>query len=239
MHRHKGRGVRLQVRERVVIDMDKMKQRQAVKGYIREFYRNNRLNFILAVTAALLSGGMQVGIAYLLKELTDVSMSGDLGLLAELVGTAAAFMLLMVGIWLLDRQFRHNFLKKAVEGYRNKAFDAITGKGISSFGKENTSSYISALTNDVNSIETNYLTANFTFLTLVVQALASLALMLWYSWSLTLVVMVLGILLIAVTLPFGNRIAEQEKIIGLGVIKSFQAQKEAAALYQEILIDMA
>ena len=100
MHRHKGRGVRLQFRERVVIDMDKMKQRQAVKGYIREFYRNNRLNFILAVTAVLLSGGMQVGIAYLLKELTDVSMSGNLGLLAELVGTAAAFMLLMVGIWL-------------------------------------------------------------------------------------------------------------------------------------------
>ena len=249
MHRHKGRGVRLQFRERVVIDMDKMKQRQAVKGYIREFYRNNRLKFILAVTAVLLSGGMQVGIAYLLKELTDVSMSGNLGLLAELVGTAAAFMLLMVGIWLLDRQFRHNFLKKAVEGYRNKAFNAITGKGISSFGKENTSSYISALTNDVNSIETNYLTANFTFLTLVVQALASLALMLWYSWSLTLVVMVLGILLIAVTLPFGNRIAEQEKIVsgknanfmsmvkdllsGLGVIKSFQAQKEAAALYHD------
>lgn len=229
--------------------MDKSTQKQVARGYIREFYQNNRANFALAVIAVILSAGMQVGIAYLLKELTDVSMSGDLGMLMELVRTAAVFMLLTVGIWLLDRQFRHNFIRKAVEGYRNKAFDAITAKGIASFGKENTSSYISALTNDVNSIETNYLTANFTFLTLALQAVASIGLMLWYSWSLTLVVMVLGILLIAISLPFGNRIAEQERRVseknasfmsmvkdllsGLAVIKSFQAQEETAALYYD------
>ncbi len=241
--------IRLQVTERMVIHMDKSTQKQVARGYIREFYQNNRANFALAVIAVILSAGMQVGIAYLLKELTDVSMSGDLGMLMELVRTAAVFMLLTVGIWLLDRQFRHNFIRKAVEGYRNKAFDAITAKGIASFGKENTSSYISALTNDVNSIETNYLTANFTFLTLALQAVASIGLMLWYSWSLTLVVMVLGILLIAISLPFGNRIAEQERRVseknasfmsmvkdllsGLAVIKSFQAQEETAALYYD------
>ncbi|MCI9231902.1 MAG: ABC transporter ATP-binding protein [Lachnospiraceae bacterium] len=229
--------------------MDKSTQKQRAKEYIREFYRNNRANFTLAVIAATLSSGMQVGIAYLLKELTDVSMSGDLGTLAGLVRTAVAFLLLTVGIWLLDRRFRHNFIRKAVEGYRNKAFDAITSKGIASFGKENTSSYISALTNDVNSIEANYLTANFTFLTLTLQAVASVGLMLWYSWPLTLTVMALGVLLIAASLPFGNRIAEQERKVseknagflsmvkdllsGLGVIKSFQAQEEAAALYYD------
>lgn len=229
--------------------MDANTRKQTAKGYIREFYRNNRVNFALAVIAAILSSGMQVGIAYLLKELTDVSMSGSMERLWNLVRIALAFMLAMVGIWLLDRQFKHNFMKKAVESYRNKAFDAITGKSIASFGKENTSNYISALTNDVNSIETNYLTANFTFLTLVLQAFGSLVLMLWYSWSLTLVVMALSALLIAISLPFGNRIAEQEKQVseknanfmsmvkdllsGLGVIKSFQAQEEAAALYYD------
>nr|WP_305115700.1 ABC transporter ATP-binding protein [uncultured Acetatifactor sp.] len=229
--------------------MDKNTQKHIAKGYIREFYKNNRLNFILAVTAVTLSGVMEVGIAYLLKELTDVSMSGDLGMLGGLIKTSGVFMLLIVGIWLLNRQFKNAFLKKAVEGYRNKAFDAITGKGIAAFGKENTSSYISALTNDVNSVETNYLSANFTLLSLLLQMLASLGLMLWYSWSLTLVVMGLGFLLIVISLPFGNKIAEQEKKVsernanfmsmvkdllgGLGVIKSFQAQEEAAAMYYD------
>lgn len=229
--------------------MDANTRKQAARGYIREFYRNNRVNFALAVIAAILSSGMQVGIAYLLKELTDVSMSGSLERLWNLVRIEVAFMLAMVGIRLLDRQFRHNFLKKAVESYRKKAFDAIIGKSVASFGKENTSNYISALTNDVNSIENNYLMANFTFLTLTLQAVASLGLMLWYSWSLTLVVMALSALLMAVSMPFGNRIAEQEKQVseknanfmsmvkdllsGLGVIKSFQAQKEAAALYYD------
>lgn len=229
--------------------MDKNTQKHIAKGYIREFYKNNRLNFILTVTAVTLSGVMEVGIAYLLKELTDVSMSGDLGMLGGLIKTSGVFMLLIVGIWLLNRQFKNAFLKKAVEGYRNKAFDAITGKGIAAFGKENTSSYISALTNDVNSVETNYLSANFTLLSLLLQMLASLGLMLWYSWSLTLVVMGLGLLLIVISLPFGNKIAEQEKKVsernanfmsmvkdllgGLGVIKSFQAQEEAAAMYYD------
>ncbi len=229
--------------------MDAKTRKQVAKEYINEFYRNNRINFILAVTTAVLSSMMQVGIAYLLKELTDVSMSGSLNVLWNLVRTAVAFMLIMVVIWLLDRQFKHNFMKKAVESYRNRAFNAITQKSIASFGKENTSNYISALTNDVNSIETNYLTANFMFLTLILQAVTSLGLMLWYSWSLTLTVLGLSILLIAASLPFGNRIAKQEKEVseknanfmsmvkdllsGLGVIKSFQAQKEASALYYD------
>ena len=63
--------------------MDKSTQKQVARGYIREFYQNNRANFALAVIAVILSAGMQVGIAYLLKELTDVSMSGDLGMLME------------------------------------------------------------------------------------------------------------------------------------------------------------
>ena len=72
--------------------MDKNMQKQTTKEYIREFYSKNRLNFMLAVIAVLLSSGMQVGIAYLLKELTDVSMSGNLGRLVGLVKISAGFM---------------------------------------------------------------------------------------------------------------------------------------------------
>ncbi len=225
------------------------KNRRNIKEYTAKFYQKNRINFGMTLLTTILLSVMQVMIAYLLKELMDVSMSGDVGRLLDLVLEAAVFLAAMVAVWMLDRQFKYSFMRKAVTGYRNKAFNAIMGKGISAFNKENTGSYISALTNDVGSIEGNYLQANFSILSLLLQAVTSLGLMMWYSWSLTLVVFLLSVLLIVISLPFGRKMEEQEKEVseknagfmamvkdllsGLGVIKSFQAQNEAASLYYD------
>lgn len=223
--------------------------RQAVKAYTARFYRHNRINFALAVVTTMWMSGMQVLLASLLKEVMDASMGGDVQNLLRIVMVTAVFLTVFAAAWLLERQFKYNFMKKAVIGYREKAFDVIAGKSISSFGRENTGNYISALTNDVGSIETNYLTGNFSILAQILQAAGALALMFWYSWSLTLTVIALCILPIVVSVLFGSRIEKQEKevseenagfmamvkdlLTGLGVIKSFQAQNEAAALYRQ------
>lgn len=223
--------------------------RQAVKAYTARFYRHNRINFALAVATTMWMSGMQILLASLLKEVMDASMGGDVQNLFRIVMVTAVFLAVFAAAWLLERQFKYNFMKKAVIGYREKAFDVIAGKSISSFGRENTGNYISALTNDVGSIETNYLTGNFSILAQILQAAGALALMFWYSWSLTLTVIALCILPIVVSVLFGGRIEKQEKevseknagfmamvkdlLTGLGVIKSFQAQNEAAALYRQ------
>lgn len=222
---------------------------QAVKGYTARFYRHNRINFALAVVTTMWMSVMQILIAALLKEVMDASMGGEVRNLLRVVVATAVFLAVFVVAWMLERQFKFNFMKKAVIGYREKAFDVIAGKSVSSFGRENTGNYISALTNDVGSIESNYLTGNFSILAQILQAAGALALMFWYSWSLTLAVIALCILPILISVLFGGRIEKQEKevseknagflamvkdlLTGLGVIKSFQAQNEAAALYRE------
>lgn len=225
-----------------------MKQ-SAVKKYKSSFFEGNKLNYVLTIMAVIGSSIMSVVIADLLKELMDLAGGGSLGQLKGYLLRTLALAACFVAVLLLLRTAKYNFMKRAVESYRNRAFEDITAGSIGSFTKNNSSNYISALTNDVTSIESNYLLADFEILQMILTAVLSLGLMLYYSWSMTLVVIGLSILPIAVAMVFGSRVAEQEQEIsdrnadfmamvkdllsGFGVVKSFQAQSEATALYGE------
>lgn len=225
-----------------------MKQ-SAVKKYKSSFFEENKLNYVLTIMAVVGSSIMSVVIADLLKELMDLAGGGSLGQLKGYLLRTLALAACYVAVLLILRTAKYNFMKRAVESYRNRAFEDITAGSIGSFTKNNSSNYISALTNDVTSIESNYLLADFEILQMILTAVLSLGLMLYYSWSMTLVVIGLSILPIAVAMVFGSRVAEQEQEIsdrnadfmamvkdllsGFGVVKSFQAQSEATALYGE------
>ncbi|MCM1025490.1 MAG: ABC transporter ATP-binding protein/permease [Roseburia sp.] len=219
------------------------------KEYRRKFYEKNRLNYVLAIAAVVGNSVLQVVLAAFIKGLMDLASEGSLEQMRPFLFLALALLAGLTAASLLRRTARNNFMRRAVEGYRNKAFQEITAKGIGSFGKDNTSNYISALTNDVTSIETNYLSAGFNIIEQLLTAVLALALMLYYSWVMTLAVLIFCLFPIAVSAAFGNKLAKQEEEIsgrnagfvamvkdllgGFAVVKSFQAQREAAELYGE------
>lgn len=219
------------------------------KEYRRIFYKNNKIMFGLAMLVTAVGALIEIYTAVLLEKLLDVSIDGTMKELLELVFFALVFMGIMAACWLAKREFKFRFMKRAVESYRNKAYEDITRKGISDFGKESTSNYISVLTNDVTSIENNYLLGQFDILNGVLMAPAAFALMLWYSWSMTLVVLLLCVLPVLAAMAVGGKVEKIEKMVseknasfmamvkdllnGFGIIKSFQAQQETAELYRK------
>ena len=120
-------------------------------------------------------------------------------------------------------------------------------KNLTSFTRENTSVYLSALSNDANSIETNYLQKMFEFWGDAVLFAGALAMMFWYSVPLALVALVLSALPLAVSMLLGPRLAKaetgvsaenaayvaalKEGLSGFSVVKSFQAEREAFDLF--------
>ena len=223
--------------------------KKIMKRYRHKFYEKNMLNYVLTICATICSSISSVLLAGLLKELMDIAGGGSMeGLKRCLVLTLAVVAGFCV-VFLVMRSTKYNFMRKAVTGYRNLAFQDITAKSISSLGKNNSSDYISALTNDVTSIESKYLLAEFSMLESLLTAALSLVLMFYYSWVMTLAVIGLCILPVIVSVIFGSRVAEQEKQIsdcnagfvamvkdllsGFSVIKSFQAQEEAGTLYAD------
>lgn len=141
------------------------------------------------------------------------------------------------------------FITKAMEQYKNYAFQEIAKKSISSFSEENASTYISALSNDVNSIETNYLSKIFKLVQESIMFVGAFGMMLYYSPRLTLAAVLFSLLPVLASVLTGNRLAKEEKAVsdknesflaavkdmlsGFSVIKSFKAEKEVSRIFEE------
>ena len=223
--------------------------RQLRKPFLKAIYSKNKLALSIAVFGNIGIAAVQVALAYLMQELLDVATSGTVTRLVEMIWLTLAFFI-ATGFFLIVMYYSEaSYIRKAMRQYKQLLFEKITRKSVSSFAGEATGRYISALTNDAASVDENYVRSLFSLVMSVVYFFGSLALMFWYSWSMTLVVLALCVLPMAVSLLSGNRLAEREKEIsnrnesfvgmvkdlltGFPVIKSFKAEKEILKLYSK------
>ena len=215
--------------------------------YMKQFYRGNRLLFAFNSAMMVLLALFNLLISWLMQKIIDTATGNEVAPLVEISLTVAAAFAAFVLVYAAYRVFDPKFRKRAMLQYKQFTFDQITKKSISSFFSESTGKYISALTNDVASIETNYLSSIFTLVNLGVAFLGSLALMIYYSPVLTAVAVALSVVPVAASLLTGNRLAKEEKAVserneafvgsvkdlltGFPVIKSFKAELEAQKLF--------
>lgn len=222
--------------------MKTVSDRTTSKLLRRQFYKGNKIAFGVAVFSALFVGTLNLMASWLIQQLVD-TISGvegalDLGILALMtVGLIVA----VIVFGLLEYFSKPRFMKKAIQQYKEFAFEKLLRKNINTFNDEAAASYISALSNDVTSIETNYLEKQFTMITSMVTFFGAFLLMLWYSPLLMLIVVLLIILPVIASALVGNKMeaAEldvskknetltdtiKEIISGFSVVKSFKAEK--------------
>ena len=219
------------------------------RPFVKELFRKNKFNLVMTVAAAFLAAASELVISWTLKGISDL-ISGDTAirfrtlLLVAVVGFA-----LMLIAWALDRTFLSAFRARALRQYRAYAFDRLLGKGIQAFSGENSSLYLSALSNDVNTIEQDYVRMLQNTIQVGITFVGALGLMLWYSPLLTLIAIGFSLLPILVSIFLGDRAAKAEKQVsdrkesytgmlkdvlsGFAVIKSFKAEKNIGRIHDE------
>lgn len=213
-----------------------------------QLFSHNRIRFVLACIAALYSGFGGIIVSWLLKQLIDTA-SGAEGALSfkTILLLTGADLVLFILFFLLDLYTRPEFIRRAVIAYKNMAYEKLTQKGITSFRDESTAAYISALSNDVTSIEANYLSQLFSLVSKLVMFSGAVILMVLYSPILTLISVLVTILPLAASLMTGDRLVKAEKTVsdqnssfmamlsdtlaGFTVIKSFKAEKEIYGMF--------
>ncbi|WP_455618118.1 ABC transporter ATP-binding protein [Eisenbergiella sp.] len=218
------------------------------KMLIRQFFLHNHTTALLGMLAVVLNTVLNLAIAWQMQQLIDIAAgSGAVLTIAQMCVVFFLSFVLMGVIMAINVYARPLFLKRALQQYRDYAFAILTGKSAFAFGRENTSAYLSALTNDTLSIETNYLSALFTLPANVLMLAGVLGLMLYYSPLLTAAALTASLLPLGASLLAGGRLPEQEKRVsdaaeaflaalkdmlsGFPVVKSFQAEKEALRLF--------
>ena len=225
------------------------------RPFLRELFRGNKFNLAMTVIAALFGAAAELVISWLLKEVADL-ISGECpyGFGTLLIIAGGAFAVFGLG-WILDSTFLSAFRAKAMKQYREYVFARILEKGIQAFSSENSSLYISALSNDVNTIETEFIGRLQNTVQVGIAFIGALGLMLWCSPLLTLIAIGFSLLPIIVSVALGNKAAVAEKnvsdqkerytgmlkdaITGFSVIKSFKAESSIAKLHGAINADVA
>lgn len=215
-----------------------------------QFFYKNILNFCLAVFAALASGSLNLILSWIIQQLMDTA-AGASGALSfrTLLLISAGFVLLCAGLSLLNYASQPRFLERAMRQYKDFAFKKLIGKSISSFRDESAAGYLSALTNDAASIETNYLAQMLAMITKAVTFVGALLLMCRYSLLMTAIAAGLTVLPLIASLLTGNRLQAVENrvserngeftaalsdcLAGFTVVKNFRAEREIFRLFAQ------
>lgn len=219
------------------------------KEFIKQFYRSNKLLFIVTLIAMVLLAGVNLLFSYIIQEVTDLAMGKELEPLLDMLLFSIGTIIFFVLVYQLQRFTYARFMERSMSQYKNYVFSQITKKSIHTFAGENTSKYISALTNDAASIETNYLGTVFDLVMKIVTFIGAFAMMIYYSPILTLVAVVLSIFPVVASVLCGNKLAIAEKAVsdqneqfmatvkdvlaGFSVVKSFKAEEEIQCLYEK------
>lgn len=200
------------------------------------------------MSAVILNIPLNLAVACQMQQLIDIAAGSPSAFTLPRISAALALSFaVMAAIMALGSYARPLFIERAVRQYRDYAFEQLTLKSTAAFHTENTSAYLSALTNDTVSIETNYLPSLFTLPGNLLMLISSFALMLYYSIPLTLAAAAAALLPLAASLigrqpsVFSREkgIGPERKLhvrptgysVGFPVIKSFKAQPEAIRLF--------
>ncbi len=227
--------------------MTSNEKKTAARPFFRAFYEKNRLHYAAALAFTTLSLMMNFVVSWVLGAVMDTITSGDLGQLLNIFWLVLALLILYP---LMDFAYygtRALFIHQALGQYKALAFRKLSEKSISAFSQESTGRYLSTLTNDVTTIETDYLQNSFDLYMYAALFLGALAMMFWYSPLLTLLSVLLSVPPILLSVVTGGPMAKRTQAVsaknegfmaqvkdllnGFSVIKSFKAEREVEKLF--------
>ena len=214
----------------------------------RQLFLHSKIWLIIAIVSMVVLSVYNLVVSWLLQKIIDIAAGSDRTSLSFIAIVAVITFAIFIAAYFIYRKARPKFIQTAMAQYKASAFGKILGKKIGALSGENTGKLISALTNDMRSVEDYYLDSILTFVDIGVSFVGALILMIWYSPVLTLVAVLLSLLPIIVSLPPAKKLAEAEKKVsegnakyvetikdilsGFPVIKSFRAEKEVQKRFE-------
>ena len=220
--------------------------KKTVKSYI---YQGNIFNCIVLVLNSLLQTAGLIIISLMLEKVMAIATAKDLDALYEQGMIFLILLAFFILLYLLIAYLKPKYQKKALTQYKNNIYGQILNKNISGFNKHNTSTYISALTNDVTAIEENYLFSGFDLITNTTLFITTVAVMLFYSPALTAAAILLSLLPFIAALLVGSKLGTHEKkisdhnasfmhfvkdnLIGFSTVKVFKAEGKVDQLFKK------
>lgn len=226
------------------------KRNQDIRSFTKQFYRGNIIYFVFALCETLLGAIGALFLSWLIQQLIDLIGGYDAGFaLGELTIITLILIAGIAAANLISYHSKPKFITRGISQYKEYVFGELTKKNISAFSGETSSTYISALTNDIQTIEQGYLWNTFSILDNLLTFAGAMAMMIWYSPLLTGIAIGLSLLPLIASILTGGKVAEEEKKVsdrneaytsalkdslgGFSVVKSFKAEAQMICIFQD------
>ena len=187
--------------------MNAYKKNEAMK----EFYKNNKINFILSITGMIFVSILFVSLAIILQKLLDIAYGGTKNDLFKMLSICVLYILLSLLAHRCKVIFTNKFINKAMYQYKQYVFSRVLNKSINSFNSESPSTYVSALTNDMRLIEVNYLGGTLKIILQMTLLIGGLILMSYYSVIILICVLVISLIPLVISSIISPKITTYEK----------------------------
>lgn len=210
--------------------------------------------FCIASLLTVLSVGFEIAVAIILMLILNSASDGSLNKLIFILVVGILVLVVNVIFSYLLRYYRNNIIYRIMCNYKEYIFRKILNLNTNSFNTSKTGRFISALNNDVNSIEINIVESYFTILKLITLLICGIVSMAILNIRICIIVLLLSILPLAVSLIFSKKVQDSEKNVslvnelytssikdmlsGFSVVKSFNAEDEILNVFNKVNLNV-
>lgn len=177
------------------------------------YLRKNKGLCFLTILFALLASTSMVLVTKQYEWFFDAAAEGNIEVFFDLVMIAFSFISVIFIFFYIYLRSSKKLIKNILEQLREHTFQGILSKDIPSFFKENTSSYISSLTNDINMVEENWLKPVIGICEQVGMFVATVCMLLYYSPLITFIIFVTSCIAFLIPTALGRFLAKRQSIL--------------------------
>ena len=188
------------------------------KEFIRQFYKKNKLNLILSIISSILLGILMLAISIMLQVVIDIASNGTINQLYKVGLLFIGLVVVGILVYLLNNTVIPCFVAKAIKQYKQYAFSLIVKQSNTEFKEKGQDQFVSSLTNDIVTIENEYIAKIPSLVFNIVIFIGALVLMFINNYILTIVGIVLSLLPFVLTLLFGPKIEKNEANLDINAI---------------------
>lgn len=215
----------------------------------KQFLKNNKSNFYMTILALILCSIMNIALAFILQFLIEAVEYGSSEILSKGFMVGTAYLVIYAVFSFLQRNYKNTYMYKALSQFKDYVFEKMLDKSISQFENGASAKFISAFSNDLTSIETNYLAGTLNLILSILLFIGAAVASLYIEWMLALPILVVSFVCIIISLRYGERLVDKEKetseenmgfvaqvkdlLNGFIVIKSFKAEKEVLNIFKQ------
>ena len=220
----------------------------------QQFLIGNRKNYLLSLAGKLLVVVMNISSSLIFTFVVESLEYQSIRKFLLGLAMVGVYILANMACGLFRRKYQNTYLRRALTQFKNYVFARILRQPISSYAAGDTAKFISAFSNDLNSIEQNFLIGQLNLFLEILNYVVTGIVLLVLNVPLGLTLILSSLAAVFFSFRFGGKVVENETrtmekasdfvaqtkdlLSGFPVIKSFQAEDQIMSVFSQKNVEL-